>query len=138
MNLRELSTTCTDPAGVDAESFLDRTTPAVQERLLWLAVLRDAIEDFQKYLITNEPVQQIVHREVTRWISSETEEPCSFNWVCDVLGLSASYVRGGLFAWRYRVFLARQRGRSKAAVSDEFCHRCGFSERTSVILVDGS
>lgn len=70
---------------------------ASNERGLMLAILKDAVECFQKYALSRDPLGEDLHREAAEWIfSSDREWPFSFENICDVLGVSAEYVRVGL------------------------------------------
>lgn len=70
---------------------------ATNERGLMLAILKDAVECFQKYALARDPMGEDLHRDAAEWIfSTDREWPFSFENICDVLGVSAEYVRSGL------------------------------------------
>lgn len=76
---------------------LGKEAGASNERSLMLAILRDAVECYQKYALARDPQGEDLHREASEWIfSNDREWPFSFENICDVLGVSADYVRVGL------------------------------------------
>jgi hypothetical protein len=76
---------------------LGKEAGATNERGLMLAILRDAVECYQKYALARDPQGEDLHRDAAEWIfSNDREWPFSFENICDVLGVSAEYVRVGL------------------------------------------
>jgi len=76
---------------------LGREAGGTNERGLMLAILRDAVECYQKYALSRDPQGEELHRDAAEWIfSNDREWPFSFENICDVLGVSAEYVRTGL------------------------------------------
>ena len=76
---------------------LGKEAGAANERGLMLAILRDAVECYQKYALARDPQGEDLHRDAAEWIFSiDREWPFSFENICDVLGVSAEYVRAGL------------------------------------------
>jgi hypothetical protein len=76
---------------------LNKEAGATNERGLMLAILRDAVECYQKYALARDPQGEDLHRDASDWIfSNDREWPFSFENICDVLGVSAEYVRVGL------------------------------------------
>jgi hypothetical protein len=76
---------------------LGKEAGAANERGLMLAILRDAVECYQKYALARDPQGEDLHRDAAEWIfSTDREWPFSFENICDVLGVSAEYVRTGL------------------------------------------
>jgi len=76
---------------------LGKESGATNERGLMLAILKDAVECFQKYALARDPMGEDLHRDASEWIFSRDREwPFSFENICDVLGVSAEYVRAGL------------------------------------------
>lgn len=82
----------------------------IGERTLLVAVLADAIGCFRKYLRPSNQRQRRLFAEAEAWIMDEDEPPAhhpqgnpsafSFQHVCEVLGIDADYLRGGLRRWR--------------------------------------
>ena len=90
---------------------LPRQAPSKQgEYRLLVAVLKDAIDCFQKNVHARTKWQQRRFDEVQTWIVGEDGDTTShaedqvpgfsFEYVCDVLGLDAAYLRWGLQQWR--------------------------------------
>ena len=93
-----------EPDALMPEQFfagLGKEAGAMNERGLMLAILRDAVECFQKYALARDPQGEDLHRDAAEWIfSDEREWPFSFENICDVLGVSAEYIRAGLAPMR--------------------------------------
>ncbi len=71
------------------------------EKRLMLAVLEEAVADFQKQVVAKSGEGQRGFRELEEWFGSEDRDwPYSFANICDSLGLEASWVRSGLMRWR--------------------------------------
>src|SRR5262245_51080618 len=71
------------------------------EKRLMLAVLEEAVSDYQRNLVTSGDEARRAFRDAEEWFASEdTEWPFSFVNICSALGLEASYVRTGLTKWR--------------------------------------
>lgn len=71
------------------------------ERRLMFAVLSDAIECFQKYSRCENRRGRKLFVNAERWINSrDASWPYSFEFICDVLGINADYLRLGLVQWR--------------------------------------
>lgn len=71
------------------------------EEKLMFAVLTDAIECFQKYLGVQSRRCRNLFKEAEAWITNkDSKELYSFENVCEVLGISPSYLRLGLNQWR--------------------------------------
>jgi hypothetical protein len=89
-----------EPDALMPEQFfatLGRDAGGSNERGLMLAILRDAVECYQKYALSRDPRGRDLHDEAAEWIfSTDREWPFSFENICDVLGVSADYVRNGL------------------------------------------
>jgi len=49
---------------------------------LWTAVLQRTIDDLA---LCDEVAQE--QRDAARWVLSDANHPCSFNWVCDMLDI---------------------------------------------------
>ena len=71
-----------------------------RERHLMVAVLRDAVECYQKYSLARHPHGRALFAEAVAWIeSTDREWPFSYENICDVLGLDAGSVRRNLATW---------------------------------------
>jgi len=91
-----------DPStGADYEATLSRVFPANSETLLMLAVLEEAIDSYKRFLFAKDRKAQKLFAEAESWILDRVDDALfSFENVCDVLGLSADYLRGGLLSWK--------------------------------------
>lgn len=71
------------------------------EKRLMLAVLEEAVADYQKFVIAASREGRALFEEVEAWFASEDREwPFAFASICDSLGLEASWLRRGLVLWR--------------------------------------
>jgi len=71
------------------------------EKRLMLAVLEEAVADFQKYVVASSREGQHLFRELEHWFASDDREwPFAFASICDALGLEADWLRRGLALWR--------------------------------------
>jgi hypothetical protein len=88
----------TDSGVVD--SIYKRSVREGEERLM-LAVLENAIEDFQKYILANDKRGKELFEEAEEWIL-ETNSPSFFSFenICEHLGLDPDYVRRGFMRWK--------------------------------------
>lgn len=67
------------------------------ERALMLAILEDAIGCFQKYSHSTHTRPRRLARDAEQWIRlNDWSWPCSFNSVCDALGLDPEHMRSAL------------------------------------------
>jgi hypothetical protein len=77
-----------------------RTLPAEPEQALLLAVLKDAIETFQRLFGAKATSARRLFRESAEWIwSDESDRVFSFVHICEALGLDPRYIRRGLRNW---------------------------------------
>ena len=91
-----------DGLRADAGGPLHESSRCCEHRLM-LAVLRDAIECYQKYAHAREPRGRTLFADAALWIdSSDPEWPFSYENICEALGLDPAYVRRGLSRWRRR------------------------------------
>lgn len=98
-----------DPV-TSAEYFesLKRTLPLESEKRLMLAVLQDAVECYQKYLLAQRGKDKNLFSEAEEWILERDHlSAFSFDNVCDALGLSPNYVRAGLLRTKERLLAHR-------------------------------
>ena len=78
-----------------------RDAGTLRERHLMLAVLRDAVECYQKFALARDPGGRVIFADAAEWIESHDREwPFSYENICEVLGLDQAYLRGGLAKWR--------------------------------------
>jgi len=71
------------------------------EEALLLAMLEMATEDFQKYVLAEDPRGKALFQEAEEWIlTTDSRWFFSFENICRHLGLSPSYLRRGLMRWK--------------------------------------
>lgn len=99
-----------DPmTSTDYFDSLKRTLPIESEKRLMLAVLQDAVECYQKYLMARRGKDKNLFSEAEAWIlEQDNRSAFSFDNVCDSLGLAPNYVRAGLLKTKDRL-LSRRR-----------------------------
>lgn len=80
------------------------------EKRLMLAILENATEDFQKYVLANDQRGKALFQEAEEWILA-TDNPSffSFDNICEHLELDPSCMRKGLMLWK----TAKQNGHAK-------------------------
>jgi len=95
---RQLELDVTDPAGVVGHfSNIVRQ----REREFLIALLEDAIRAYQKYAFSGTRRSRRLFREVETWLTKpDADAPISFEYICDVLGVSPDRVRRALRRWR--------------------------------------
>jgi tRNA(Met) C34 N-acetyltransferase TmcA len=87
---------------------LKRTLPMESEKRLMLAVLQDAVECYQKYLVARRGKDKNLFSEAEAWIlEQDNRSAFSFDNVCDSLGLAPNYVRAGLLKNKTRLLSRR-------------------------------
>lgn len=93
-------------------AVLRKVAPQGPEYNLLVAMLQDAVECFQKYRFAADENGRELYTEAHDWIASEDRKwPFSFENVCAILKLEASYVRRGLFEWGQRADDERRRAK---------------------------
>jgi hypothetical protein len=85
-----------------ARLYGPRTGPYDHRALakLMLAVLEDGIACFQTYFFKPSPKNEKLYREAEDWMGSDSDDPFSFNDICESLGISPGWLRQELFRWR--------------------------------------
>lgn len=94
------------PDSVLSAEYFDtfrRRTPLEPEKILMLAVLKDAITCFQDYISARHGKGKNLFCEVEEWIFEERGDWLfSFESICVVLGFNPTYLRLGLLRWKER------------------------------------
>ncbi|MSP39321.1 MAG: hypothetical protein EXR70_12595 [Deltaproteobacteria bacterium] len=86
------------------QSTQTRQLPMDPERVLMLAVLRDAVSCFQDHVIARNKPKQSLHREAEEWIlDRDCSHLFSFENLCESLGYDPDYMRAGLCRWKEAV-----------------------------------
>ena len=90
-----------DPADIGfIEAIYKKTLREGEERLM-LAVLENAVEYFQKYVLARKPSGKQLFREAEEWfLDKEGEALYSFESICETLGLHPDHIRKGLMVWK--------------------------------------
>src|SRR5262247_233155 len=90
-----------DPADIGfIEAVYKKTIREGEERLM-LAVLENAVEYFQKYVLARKPSGKQLFREAEEWfLDKDSESLYSFENICDTLGFHPDHIRKGLMAWK--------------------------------------
>jgi len=85
-----------------SQQYYDHETSGCQpERSLMSAVLLDAVECFQKYLLLHDEYSNRLFREAENWIlDNDREWLFSFINICDALTIDPHYLRKGLLRWK--------------------------------------
>jgi hypothetical protein len=74
--------------------------PSGEHRLI-VALMRDAVDCFQKYIHSVDAKRRQLYLDAEAWIGDEDDHrQFSFNNVCELLGMNSTYIREGLFTWR--------------------------------------
>jgi hypothetical protein len=82
------------------EQFFKNGIRGGEERLM-LAVLQDAVECFQEYILAQYPGEKKLFQEAEDWIlEKNTDWPFSFENICETLQLDPGYLRQGLLRWK--------------------------------------
>ena len=77
------------------------TRAATAEQKLMLAVLENAIEQFQEYALAEDPKGKALFHEVEEWVWDRNSDWFfSFESICETLQFSPDYLRQGLLLWK--------------------------------------
>ena len=92
-------------ADILASQQYDHETSGRQpERSLMSAVLLDAVECFQKYLLLHDEHSNRLFKETENWIlDNDREWLFSFINICEALAIDPHYLRKGLLHWKQNV-----------------------------------
>jgi hypothetical protein len=102
-----VATSPSDSTSIVSTEFFDGLGARLQpEKRLMLAVLEDAVSDFQKYATAASGRGRRLFAEAEAWFrSSAADQPLAFESICQALALDPSFMRAGLERW----CLARRR-----------------------------
>jgi hypothetical protein len=90
-----------DPVEVELLRNLSSKTTREGEEALMLAVLQDAIADFQEYILAKDRKGKELFQEAEAWILEQNGDSIfSFEYICEILGLEPNYLRKGLLEWK--------------------------------------
>jgi hypothetical protein len=82
------------------------------ERRLMLAVLKDAVDCFQKNVSAKDVRRRQIFLDAETWIEEESDWPFSFANICEALDMDPQYIRQGLRRWK-KAKLAGRRSERK-------------------------
>ena len=86
------------------KSTQTRQLPMDPERVLMLAVLRDAVSCYQDHVGARKKPKRSLHLEAEEWIlDRDRSHLFSFENLCEVLGYDPDYMRAGLCRWKEAV-----------------------------------
>jgi hypothetical protein len=90
-----------DPADMGLiEAVYKKTLREGEERLMF-AVLENAVEYFQKYVVARKPSAKKLFQEAEEWfLEKDGETLYSFENICETLGLHPDPLRKGLLVWK--------------------------------------
>ena len=98
--------------GVNLSSMIEPTDSGLIENLskaiirdgekrLMLAVLENATEDFQKYVLATDPRGKQLFQDAEEWIMDKDDLSFfSFQSICEYLQLDPGYMRHGFMRWK--------------------------------------
>jgi hypothetical protein len=91
------------------------------EKRLMLAIVENALDYYEKYLLATDRVGRALFTEAADWMASTSDEDVySFENISETLDINASYFRRGVAAWHKRLLEAHSRAvASPAAESPE-------------------
>ena len=90
-----------DPTDIKAFERLHTREVLQGENELMLAILKNAVEYFQKYLFAKSGMGQKLFQEAEEWfLEKNCCELFSFESICATLGLHPDYIRQGLMFWK--------------------------------------
>ena len=82
------------------EGVYKKTLREGEERLM-LAVLENAVEYFQKYVLARKPSGKQLFQEAEEWfLDKDSDALYSFESICETLGLHPDPIRKGLMVWK--------------------------------------
>jgi hypothetical protein len=80
------------------------------EKRLMLAVLRNALDDYQKYIVATDRIGRQLFAGAAEWIAcTSNEDSFSFENISETLDINPDYLRRGLAAWHKRLLEAHCR-----------------------------
>ncbi len=80
------------------------------EKRLMLAVLENALDCYQKYILASDRAGRELFKEAAEWIKCTSNEGLfSFENISETLDINSEYLRRGLAAWHKRMLAAHCR-----------------------------
>ena len=97
-----------------------RRSALSSEKRLMLAVLENALDDYQKYVAAQDRVGRTLFAEAAAWIACPSNgDVFSFEHISETLDIDPSYFRRGVAAWHRRLLDAPRRTTEAAAEAPE-------------------
>lgn len=102
------SLTAVDPVDTGLAQSQFTRAPSAEQKLM-MAILENAIEEFQDYALAEDPKGKALFREVEEWfLEKGSDWFYSFENICETLRFSPEYLLAGLTAWRKAKIQARE------------------------------
>lgn len=87
--------------GAQWEAACRRGNSMSSEKRLMLAVLKSALESYQKHIFARDAEGSQLFKEAVMWIDSDDEDWFfSFRNICETLGIEPEHLRRRLMLWR--------------------------------------
>ena len=87
------------------------------EKRLMLAVLKNALDSYGKYIVATDRIGRTLFTEAAQWFASTSnEEVFSFENISETLDINPGYFRRGVAAWHKRLLDAHGRTAESPAV----------------------
>ena len=87
-----------------------RRSALSSEKRLMLAVLENALDDYQKYVLADDRLGRALFIEAAAWIACTTSDDVfSFEHISETLEIDPSYFRRGVAVWHKRLLDAPPR-----------------------------
>ena len=84
--------------------------PLKAEYQLAAAVLQEAVECYQKHLLSTDSKGRVLFTDAQAWIDADDWDwPFSFLNICAIVRIDPDYLRGGLRAWHQREAVSKPR-----------------------------
>ena len=85
-----------------------RRTALSGEKRLMLAVVENALDCYQKYIVATDRIGRALFKDAAEWMASTSNEDVySFENISETLDINPSYFRRGVAAWHQRLLAAR-------------------------------
>jgi hypothetical protein len=102
------SLTAVDPVDTGLAQSQFTRAPSAEQKLM-MAILENAIEEFQDYALAEDPKGKALFSEVEEWfLEKGSDWFYSFENICETLRFSPEYLLAGLTAWRKAKIQARE------------------------------
>ena len=90
-----------DATDIHTFEALHKTKVSEGETRLMLAVLEEAVQCFQQYVVPTRPREQMLFQVAEDWfLDKDSDYIFSFEYICESLGLHPDQIRRGLMTWK--------------------------------------